>query len=89
MAIPEITLDERNHDNPIEYDGGKNEVSAGCVVDLEHNGVRITARVTKADGQTWTGEVTGFPNEDAEEHGNLKVGATIEFEDRHVFRCAA
>ena len=41
MATQE-NWDERNQDQPIEFEGG-NEVCEGCLIDLEQNGVRITA----------------------------------------------
>ncbi len=87
MATQE-NWDERNQDQPIEFAGG-NEVCEGCLVDLEQNGTRITALVKANAGDNWTAEVTAFPGTDADTIGDIKVGATIEFEDRHVFRCAA
>ena len=44
----------------------------------------ITVRVVECtNGQPWVGEITDSQIE------NLKIGTTIQFEDCHVFRCAA
>ena len=53
----EITFDERNKGQAIAYSGNASEVSDGCQVDLEHNGMKITAKVVKTNGQPWVGEV--------------------------------
>ena len=75
---------ERDNKTAIEYDGNANEVCEGCIVNLEHEGTMITARVIECnDGQPWVGEITDSQIK------SLKVGATIQFEDCHVFRCAA
>jgi len=75
---------ERDNDTTIEYDGEANEVSEGCLVNLDHEGTTITARVIECnDGQPWVGEITDSKVE------SLRIGSTIQFEDRHVFRCAA
>ena len=75
---------ERDNDTAIEYDGEANEVSEGCLVNLDHEGTTITARVTECnDGQPWVAEITDSKVE------SLQIGSTIQFEDRHVFRCAA
>ncbi len=84
------TWDEREDEQPIEFDGDTDEISRGCTVELEHDGVRVAVEVQNNKGNTWTGKITGFPTNEDETHiGNLKVGTTITFEERHIFRCAA
>lgn len=84
----QINWNERNENEPIIFDGTK-KVAEGCVVDLEYDGVTVTAEVTNCKATPWTGKITGFPNGDNDNLPELKVGATIKFEDRHVLRCAA
>lgn len=82
--------DERDHNQPIEYDGQTEEICQGCTVELEQQGVRVAATVDNGKGNTWTGKITGFPtNQDETNIGELKVGKTIQFEQQHIFRCAA
>ena len=79
-----INLSERANDQDIEYDGKASEVSQDCLVNLEHEGTTITAKIIECtDGETWVGEITDS-KDDA-----LKVGSTVEIEDRNIFRCAA
>ncbi len=85
----EITFDERNQGQAIAYSGNASEVSDGCQVDLEHNGMKITAKVVKTDGQPWVGEVTALPETDAAKLGGLQIGATIHFQEQNIFSCAA
>ena len=86
----EITFDERNTGQAIVFGGSADQVSEGCQVDLEHSGLKITAKVTKTvDGQPWVGEVTGLAETDAAKRGGLEIGSTIHFEERHIFGCAA
>ncbi len=90
MNTLEIYFDDRSKDANIEFRGGLNEVSEGCRVDLEHQGVRITAKVTKyTPGEPWVGEVTDFADKAPDQITDLKIGSTIRFEDRHVHSCAA
>ncbi len=89
MSTQEITFDVRNEQQPIDFDGSADEVCEGCLVDLEHQGATITAKVLEGAAPNWMGEVTEFPAGDQKKLGNLKVGAKIKFEDRHIFRCAA
>ncbi len=84
----QINWNERTEDQPIVFDS-VNEVAEGCIVDLDYEGVTISAKVTNCNENPWTGEITSFPDSNTTEHGKLKVGSTIQFEDRHVFRCAA
>ncbi len=82
--------DEREDEQPIEFDGDAEEICRGCTVELEYDGTRVAVEVQNNKGNTWTGRITGFPtNEDETNIGNLKVGNTITFEERHIFRCAA
>ncbi len=86
----EITFDERNKGQAIAYSGNTSEVSDGCQVDLEHNGMKITAKVVKIlDGQPWVGEVTALPKADAAKLGGLQIGSTIHFQEQNIFSCAA
>ena len=90
MPATKTNFSERNLDQPIVFDGSINEIAEGCSIELESDGVTLTAKVIACNaGQAWTAEITGFLNFDNNEHGNLKVGSTIEFEDRNVLRCAA
>ena len=90
MNTHEISFDERSESQPIAYCDGVDSVSAGCEVDLEHDGVIISAKV-KNDGLEgdWLGEVTDIPTGDAKNVGSLKIGSVIHFQDRNIFRCAA
>jgi len=82
MTTP--NFNERDNSTAIEYDGDANEICEGCLVNLEHEGTTITARVIECnDGQPWVGEITDSTIE------SLKIGTTIKFEDCNVFRCAA
>ncbi len=86
----EITFDERNTDQAIAFDGSADQVSEGCQVNLEHNGLKITAKVIKTvDDHPWVGEVISFAETDAAKLGGLEIGSTIHFEERHIFGCAA
>ncbi len=79
-----IHFSDRSTDQTIEFDGEASEVSQGCLVNLEHEGTVITAKVIECtDGHTWTGEVTDSQDE------ALQVGSTVEFEEGNIFRCAA
>jgi len=79
-----INFSDRSNDQTIEFDGEANEVSQGCLVNLEHEGTVITAKVIDCtDGHTWVGEVTDSQDE------TLQVGSTVEFEEVNIFRCAA
>ncbi len=90
MKTQETSFDVRQQDQPIEFAGSNNNVSEGCEVQLEANGVQICAKVVKTNAdQTFKGEVTGFPGSDLDEVGDLKIGSPIRFQDRHIFRCAA
>ena len=82
----QINWKERT-DDEIVYDN-TNELGKGCNVDLNWDGVTVTAKVIGNEGTNWTGEITNI-NNDENEHGDLKIGSQIQFEDRHVFRCAA
>ena len=85
----EITFDERNKGQAIAYSGNASEVSDGCQVDLERNGMKITAKVVKTDGQPWVGEVTVLPETDSAKLGGLQIGSTIHFQEQNIFSCAA
>ncbi len=86
----EINFDERNQGQAIAYSGNTTEVSDGCQVDLEHNGMKITAKVVKTlDGQPWVGEVIALPKADAAKLGGLQIGSTIHFQEQNIFSCAA
>ncbi len=86
----EITFDERNKGEAIAYSGNASEVSDGCKVDLEHHGMKSTAKVVKTlDGQPWVGEVTALPEADAAKFGGLQIGSTIHFQEQNIFSCAA
>jgi hypothetical protein len=86
----EFSWDERDEHVPIEYSGDACQVSEGCEVGLVWKGERITARVLQCTvGEPNVGEVTGFPDYDIDRVGELAIGATIRFWDRHVFSCAA
>ena len=90
MKTKETSFDVRQQGQPIEFAGSNNNVSEGCEVQLEADGVQICAKVveTNAD-QTFGGEVTGFPGSDLKKLGGLKIGSPIRFQDHHIFRCAA
>ncbi len=80
----EINFNERDNDQAIQFDGNANEVCEGCLVDLNHAGETITVKVTECtENQGWSGEITDSAID------ALTVGTTIQFEDRHVIRCAA
>ena len=89
MKTQEISFDLRQQGQPIEYAGSTRNVSDGCEVQLEADGVQIYAKVVKTNAdQTFEGEVTDFPGSDLDELGDLKIGSPIRFEDRHIFRSA-
>ena len=90
MATQNWNWDERNQAKPIDFEGGVDEIRQGSTVVLEHNGVHINVQVGNNEGTTWTGVISGFPNTaDQTEIGELEIGNTIKFEERHIFRCAA
>ncbi len=79
-----INFSERGNDQTIEFDGAASKVSQGCLVNLEHEGTTITAKVIECtDGQTWIGEITDSQDDAVE------IGSTVEFEEGNIFRCAA
>ena len=83
MAI-EINFDERDNGQSIQFDGNTTEVCEGCTVDLNHSGEMITVKVIECtENQPWSGKITDSSI------NTLKVGTTVEFEDRHIIRCAA
>ena len=90
METQEIKFDVRQQGQPIEFTGSTGDVSEGCEVQLETDGLQICAKVVKTNAdQTFKGEVTGFPGSDLDEVGDLRIGSPIRFQDRHIFRCAA
>ncbi len=90
METQEINFDVRQQGQPIEFAGSTSDVSKGCEVQLETDGVQICAKVVKTNAdQTFKGEVTGFPGSNLDELGDLRIGSPIRFQDRHIFRCAA
>ena len=62
MSTQEITFEVRNEQQPIVFDGSADEVCEGCLVDLEHAGATITAKVLEGTTPNWMGEVTEFPS---------------------------
>ena len=90
METQNINFDVRQQGEPIEFAGSTSDVSEGCEVQLETDGVQICAKIVKTiTDQTFEGEVTGFPGSDLNELGDLIIGSPIRFQDRHIFRCAA
>jgi hypothetical protein len=90
MDAYDISWEERPEHQPIVYERDTVQVREGCEVSLNHNGTTITARVLQCGlGEPNVGEVTGFLNHDTEQVGDLTLGTTILFWDRHVFSCAA
>ena len=89
MDTQKISFDERGEGQPIAFIGSAQTVSDGCEVDLQHNGLKISAKVMKSDEGKWLGEVTDIPASDDDELSGLKIGSTILFEDSNVYRCAA
>jgi hypothetical protein len=90
MEIYDVNWDERPEYEPIEYEGDTCEVCEGCEVSLWHEGEEITARVLQcAPGEPCVGEVIDFPGNEADQVGELTLGCTVHFWDRHVFACAA
>ena len=80
----EINFNERDNGQSILFDGTANEVCEGCLVDLNHDGEAITVKVVQCtENQPWSGEITDSSI------STLTVGTTVEFEDRHIIRCAA
>ncbi len=90
METQENKFDVRQQGQPIRFAGSTSDVSEGCEVQLEADGVQICAKVVKTNAdQTFEGKVTGFAGSDLDELGNLRIGSPIRFQDRHIFRCAA
>ncbi|MCH8152133.1 MAG: hypothetical protein IH830_07145 [Planctomycetes bacterium] len=89
MDTQKISFDERGDGQPIAFIGSAQTVSDGCEVDLQHNGLKISAKVLKSNEGKWLGEVTDIPASDVDELSDLKIGSTILFEDTNVYRCAA
>jgi len=80
----EINFNERDNDQSIMFDGTASEVSEGCMVDLNHDGETITVKVVQCtENQPWSGEITDCSS------STLTLGTTVQFEDRHIIRCAA
>lgn len=87
--MQKVNWDQRSEDATIVFAGAE-QVCEGCIVDLEHEGTRVSVRVQGQEGQAWTGEITGFPqHSDTSAIGELKIGSTVQFEDNQVLRCAA
>ena len=80
-----IKFDIRKGDQSIEFGGSTTEITEGCNVDLEHNGVRISAKIISVDGETWVGQVIGV----GDDIGDLEVGSKVYFQDEHILTCAA
>jgi hypothetical protein len=90
MDVYEVNWDERPESQPIEYEGETCEVCEGCEVVLQRGGIDIMAKVVKCRvGEPNIAEVTRLMGSGIEGLGELKVGATVYFWDRHVFSCAA
>ena len=90
MTTQNWNFNERSQNQDIEFEGGANKVCEGCTVVLDHEGTNIMVQVQSTEGQTWCGKITSFPdNSDETMIGEMKIGGTIKFEDRHVIRCAA
>ncbi len=89
MDTQKISFDERSEGQPIAFSGSAQTVSEGCEVDLQHDGLKLSAKVMKSNEGKWLGEVTDVPASEAEELSGLKIGSTILFEDTNVYRCAA
>ena len=80
-----IKFDIRKGNQPIEFSGSTTEITEGCNVDLEHNGVRVSAKIVSVDGETWVGQVIGV----GDETSDLEVGSKVYFQDQHILSCAA
>lgn len=90
METQEMNFDERQQGQSIGFAGSTSDVSEGCEVQLEADGAQICAKIVKTNAdQTFEGEVTGFPGSDLDELGDLRIGSSICFQDRNIFRCAA
>ncbi|MHC4128959.1 MAG: hypothetical protein ACYSWT_12325 [Planctomycetota bacterium] len=90
MDTYDINWDVRPEYEPIEYEGNTCEVCVGCEVSLWHHGEEIIVRVVQCTpGQPTVGEVIDFPAHDVDHVGELTIGSTVSFWDRHVFACAA
>ena len=89
MTTQNWNFEQRDNKTPIEYEGGANKICEGCIVDLTHDGTVVTVQVNGNEGNGWTGAVTAFPNSTETTFGDLKIGTTIQFEETHIFRCAA
>ena len=90
METQEINFDVRQQGQHIEFAGSTSDVSEGCKVQLEADGVQIWAKVVKTNADdTFNGEVTSFPGSNLVEVGDLRIGSPIRFQDRHILRCAA
>ena len=89
MNTQEISFDQREEDQPIVFTGGADTVSEGSEVDLQHDGSSISAIVLKSTEGDWLAMVTVISAGHAGQFGGVKLGSTIRFQDRHIFRCAA
>ncbi len=89
METQEISFDERKEGQPIVFVGGVDTVSKGSEVDLRHDGVRIAAKVLKSTEGDWLAKVTNISEGYAKQFDSVRIGSTIHFQDRHIFRCVA
>ena len=90
MDTYQVELDERPESQPIEYEGETCEVCPGCEVVLQRAGIDIMARVIECRlREPNVGEVTRILGNGQDRLGEIAVGSTIYFWDRHVFSCAA
>ena len=90
MDAHHVNWVERPEHRPIDYQHNTVEVCEGCEVSLQHRGKTVTAKVVQCRvGEPNIAEVTGFVGHDADQFGELTIGCTILFWDRHVFSCAA
>ena len=89
MKTQEISFDQREEGHPIVFTGGADTVSEGSEVDLQHDGVSISAKVLKSTEGDWLAEVTDIPTGYAAVFDSVEIGSKIRFQDRHIFRCAA
>ena len=92
--MQKVNWDQRSQDATIAFAGAE-QVCEGCIVDLEHEGTRVSVRVQGQDGQAWTGEITGFLFErdsasaTLDQVGNWAVDANLTDEGVSIFNSVA
>lgn len=67
--------------------GVRSNISVGDTVTLHLDGISVIAVVTKRDGNTFRGTITGFEQYASTEYKGLREGSSVDFSFDHIFGC--